>query len=182
MDDTTWISHTKSQLESTLIIADEFYRLNNIQVNKLKSVLLTNDPSVHAVQPTPAVKLSFGNEQINIHPVSLKDSTRVLGVWINLTRSPTFVKQQLSKDISHFKQTLKFKRLTDKHLCYIYNHIILPTLGYKMQLTVLSFKQCDKIIKPIIGLIKHKIGHALTLPNSVLFSQLDYNLKHLFEL
>ena len=50
-----------------------------------------------------------------------------------------------------------------------------------MQLTVLLFKQCEKIIKPIIGLIKHKIGHALTLPNSVLFSQLGYNLKHLFE-
>jgi len=109
--------------------------------------------------------LSFGNEQINIHPVSLKGSTRVLGVWINLTRSP-----------------IRFKRLTDKHLCYIYNHIIFPTIGYKMQLTILSFKQCDKVIKPIIGLIKHKIGHALTLSNSVLFSQLGYNLKHLFEL
>ena len=121
MDDTTWISHTKSQLESTLSIADEFYRLNNIQVNKLKSVLLTNDTSVHANLPLQAVQLSFGNEQIHIHPVPSKGSTRVLGVWINLTRSPTFVKQQLSKDILHFKQTLRFKRLTDKHLCYIYN-------------------------------------------------------------
>ncbi|CAH1768046.1 6194_t:CDS:2, partial [Entrophospora sp. SA101] len=37
MDDTTWITTSKENLEKILEIADDFYNLNNIQINKNKS-------------------------------------------------------------------------------------------------------------------------------------------------
>ncbi|CAB5392165.1 unnamed protein product [Rhizophagus irregularis] len=40
MDDTQWITDEKSKLEKMLYIADTFYRLNDIQINKEKSELM----------------------------------------------------------------------------------------------------------------------------------------------
>src|SRR6266496_6434327 len=40
MDDTQWLSNSQSNLEKILTIADSFYKLNDIQVNKDKSELL----------------------------------------------------------------------------------------------------------------------------------------------
>ena len=47
---------------------------------------------------------------------------------------------------------------------------------------IMSFSQCDKIIRQFLYLFKKKLGHAITLPDSLLFSELGYNLKHLFPL
>jgi hypothetical protein len=40
MDDTQWITESQENLEQILLIADSFYILNDIQVNKLKSDLI----------------------------------------------------------------------------------------------------------------------------------------------
>ena len=40
MDDTQWITDEKHKLEKMLYIADSFYRLNDIQINKDKSELM----------------------------------------------------------------------------------------------------------------------------------------------
>ena len=90
MDDTSWISSSKEKLESTLSIADEFYTLNNIQVNKLKSVLLTTCNTYDATSNSREVTLSFGQEQIVITPAARNESVRVLGVWISLSSRKKF--------------------------------------------------------------------------------------------
>ena len=41
MDDTNWIGSSKQQIEQTLTIAHDFYKLNNILVNDHKAVLIT---------------------------------------------------------------------------------------------------------------------------------------------
>ena len=77
---------------------------------------------------------------------------------------------------------IKRKQLTDKQLAYIYNHVLLPTIVYKLQLTIMTLLQCDKMIRPFLYCFKKKIGHAITLPDPLLFSEMGYNLKHLFPL
>jgi len=62
MDDTTWMTHTKDNLEMILMIADDFYNLNNIKVNKKKSVLLVHNSKDYDKNSAPEVKLQFGNE------------------------------------------------------------------------------------------------------------------------
>ena len=80
MDDTSWLSSSKENLETTLDIADEFYKLNNIQVNKSKSILLTTCNTYDPVTDSREVTLSFGTEQISIMPAARNESVRVLGV------------------------------------------------------------------------------------------------------
>ena len=75
IDDTTWITTNKEDLELIINIADEFYELNNIKINKLKSVLLTNSKEIQ-----DTVNLKFGINRINIKPKGITESVRFLGV------------------------------------------------------------------------------------------------------
>ena len=68
MDDTTWITESKEALEEILAIADDFYKLNNIQVNKSKPKLLVNSP--HDTLPE-TVELTFGSDKVQIKPAKI---------------------------------------------------------------------------------------------------------------
>src|SRR3954469_13905568 len=95
MDDTTWINHKQQQLKSILMVADDFYTLNNIQVNKTKSVLITN-----AIKDGFPVTFQFGTDSIVIKPCKPNESTRMLGVWINIKLKHQFVKVQVKDEIT----------------------------------------------------------------------------------
>src|SRR5437016_5534403 len=47
IDDTTWFDKDIPNLSSSLNIADDFYNLARVKVNKDKTILLTNDKSLH---------------------------------------------------------------------------------------------------------------------------------------
>src|SRR6266487_1340949 len=156
MDDTTWINHQQQQLEKVLTIADEFYDLNNIQVNKSKSVLLTNAAKSDNNGLPVLIILKFGSESINITPVLPNTSVRVLGVWINLKLEKSFVRSQVQNEVKKAVKVMKYKRLTDEHLLYIFNHVIISRIDYRMLLTVLSPNDLYKSNSPFRSLLKTK--------------------------
>jgi hypothetical protein len=153
----------------TLNIADSFYTLNNIQVNKGKSVLLTNAniDNNDTDNDTSVVTLNFGTEQIKIKPVRQDESVRVLGVWINLKLKKNFVLQQIKSEINSTCRIMKYKRLTDEHLLYVFNHVVIPRISYKMQLTVLSNVELDKCNAPFRALLKNKSYMSSRAPNYI---------------
>ena len=59
-DDTTWIAKSKKQMEQTIKIAEDFFKLNDIQVNGKKSKLITVNASVD----TENRKVKLGNEWV----------------------------------------------------------------------------------------------------------------------
>src|SRR5437588_852793 len=84
--------------KSTILsIADDFYLLNNIKVNKEKSKLLAKrsgkDKTIQKLQ------LSFGSETIDITPATYRESVRILGVWINLAGHRKYVLQQARMEV-----------------------------------------------------------------------------------
>jgi hypothetical protein len=177
MDDTTWINHKQQQLESILTVADDFYTLNNIQVNKTKSVLITN-----AIKDGSPVTLQFGTDSIVIKPCKPNESTRVLGVWINIKLKHQFVKAQVKDEITKACRLMKFKRLTDQHLLYIFNKVVCPNIAYKLQLTVLGKTVCEKLNAPFHTLFKNKSYLSSHFPNYLMEVADIYKATSLYDL
>ena len=116
--------------------------------------------------PVP-ITLRFGFDHINITPVSPGASVRVLGVWINLKLRKSFVKSQVRNEIMKAVRVMKYKRLTDEHLLYIFNHVIVPRIDYRMLLTVLSPDELHKCNSAFRSLLKNKIHMSSRAPNYI---------------
>ncbi|GBC00802.1 hypothetical protein RclHR1_03980018 [Rhizophagus clarus] len=76
MDDVSWITDTSYKLESILQIADEFNKLNNIQINPDKFALMTNDTNA---LKDKSIKLNFGSHVQEIQLICPTKSVRILG-------------------------------------------------------------------------------------------------------
>ncbi|UZO25973.1 uncharacterized protein OCT59_018226 [Rhizophagus irregularis] len=69
MDNVTWITKSKAQLEQILKIADEFNIMNNIQTNYDKFEMITNKKLDKDI-----VEVNFGSLKRMIKPLTSKES------------------------------------------------------------------------------------------------------------
>lgn len=99
MDDTGFIMNNKLNLERILKIADSFYRLNDIKINKQKSELLLRKNISKKKPLENVVKIQFGEEEIEVKPTAHNQSSRFLGVWINAFNDNRHVEQQIKNEI-----------------------------------------------------------------------------------
>ena len=175
MDDTTWITTNQKDLEHIISIADEFYDLNNIKINKSKSILLTNSTKFQ-----DTVDLKFGNNIVNIKPKKISESVRFLGVWINLANKKSFVYNQILELINNYSNLIRYKPMTDKQLCYVYNAVILPIIEYRSQLTLFSKEECHKLFTHFRILFKNKFKYSKTIPNALLECRRFYDIKDIW--
>ncbi|CAJ0827291.1 5476_t:CDS:2, partial [Entrophospora sp. SA101] len=178
MDDTTWITTSKENLEKILEIADDFYNLNNIQINKNKSVLLTSQTD----QEQNIINLKFGNSTINIKPISKSESVRFLGVWINLNNRKNFVKNQIINEINKSCNMMSRKPLTDKQLIYIFNKIIIPRIEYRAQLTIFTKDEASNFMAIFRKFFKNKLHINSKAPNVIMQCNNIYNVIDLYDL
>src|SRR5438034_3916117 len=184
MDDTQWITDSQTKLEKILKIADSFYNLNDIQVNKEKSELLIKKKKIRneTFSYNKKIKIIYGNAQIEIKPKHPSESIRIMGVSFNTKNNQNFVVGQAKEEIWNLSNLMKNKRITDKHLLYILNKLIIPRIEYWTQMTVLSKQQNEKIIKPFRKIFKNKLRMAMTAPNAILNNPFIYNYRNLEEI
>ncbi|GET00817.1 RNA-directed DNA polymerase from mobile element jockey-like [Rhizophagus clarus] len=149
--DISWITDTSYKLESILQIADEFNKLNNIQINPEKFALMTNDTN------------------------ALKD--KILGAWMNLNLSKVYVFNQCKNIITGYNKIIRNKQLTDKMMRYIYNTVIIPSIEYKSQYTILNDKQVATLNILAHTLFKKKTNLVMAIPNCMIYSSLGYAIK-----
>ena len=97
LDDTTWFSHDIESLNNMLAVADYFYNLANIKVNKDKTELITN---IKSLIKQKTISITFGTP-INVKILSLKESERILGVYINGNNSKQYTYNKITKMIQH---------------------------------------------------------------------------------
>ena len=178
MDDSTWLANKKETLEQILEIADQFFTLNNIKVNKDKSELLVSSPSYNTSQP---ISIKFGHENISLLPKNYTEVARILGVWINLDGSKKFVIKQMKDEVISFRNTIKYKWITDKQMLYLWNMVIIPRLEYRSQLTVFTKDEAANITSPFKRFFKRKLNLAATAPNAILSNNLIYQYRDLYE-
>jgi hypothetical protein len=83
VDDTTWISDSRPNMQSTLDIAQSFFNLHGVEINAKKTELLVINPNKSVETP-----LQFGNPPSALIPKGPRDSTRILGVWVSASGTP----------------------------------------------------------------------------------------------
>jgi hypothetical protein len=180
MDDTNFLTNSKEELEEILRVADEFYNLNDIQINKDKSELLLRSSS-YCYEESRKIQIQFGNHMMNILPTPKDNSIRILGVWFNAFNKREFVLNQCINEIKTLSNnTLRRKVITDKQTTYIFNMLILPRIEYRSQVTIFTEEECNKMMVPYRKMLKNKLKFAKTAPNSIIENSLIYNIRSIW--
>ena len=161
-DDTTWIASSKEQMERTIQIAEDFFELNDIQINGKKSKLIT----VNSRESFNNSKIKLGEEWVQAERKS--KTTRFLGIWLGNKLCESQIKTRAKELVRSTVKILNTKKMTGAQVSYINNMCIVPKLTYMLQTSKLSKRALDVIQSPIIGLAKHKLGIARTVSNSII--------------
>lgn len=179
MDDTSFLANNQLGMEKILEIADSFYCLNDIKINKTKLALLLRLKEKKKLNND--IKMKFGKEEITITPVKVTESERFLGVWINMYGKDKHIKNQIKREVLSINKALSIKKgLTDKMMIYLFNYLIIPIVEYRSQLVVLEKKTLEKLMAPFRKLLKNKLKMAYTVPNAILETNYIYNLNNFY--
>ena len=161
-DDTTWIASSKEALNQIIQVAEEFYKLNDIQINSNKSKLVIINPPK---DQDPEIIL---NNTV-IKAENSKAITCILGVWFNNKLKESYIVAKAKGIVQQTVQSLVSKKITLSQLVYINNIVIIPKLCYLLQVLKLSKHAIDSIHQPFIKLVKNKIGLVSTASNSLIY-------------
>ncbi|CAB5369198.1 unnamed protein product [Rhizophagus irregularis] len=180
MDDTSFLTNNKLDMERILKIADSFYTLNDIKINKKKSALLIRFKEKKKLKNE--INLQFGNEEIGIQPIQHNGSERFLGVWINMYNKSQHIQQQVKNEVMSINKAFTTKKgLTDKMMIYLFNYLIIPIVEYRTQLTVMDGKINDKgILGNIMDIRLTSTQNLLLLENNPLYS-IDNTTSHVIK-
>ena len=124
MDDTTWIAPNQKHLQQILNTATQFYKINDIHINPDKSQLLI----INGKNTDFDTGVSMDN---TIIPGCKKGiPVRILGVWHDSAGNKKYQKQLIHNKILITRNLLGRKKITDKQMRYIINHVLTPSLEY----------------------------------------------------
>ncbi|GET55376.1 hypothetical protein RIR_jg15804.t3 [Rhizophagus irregularis DAOM 181602=DAOM 197198] len=180
MDDSTLIASSKQGIEDRLSITAEFYTLNNTQANSAKYILLSSEQFSQII-----VFDLFPSSLNTIHTLTLKalalsTSFRFLGVWFNLSASSRFVHNQTVSMVKDMAALLSPKKLLAQHIAYLYNVVLLPRLEFRLQTTLFAESTINRMVSPMLSLIRQKAGLASVTPLSTLFRLLPFSIQQAF--
>ena len=100
-DDTTWIAKSKEELQRIINISNEFYELNDIEINSKKSELIAINVNKMKCKVKNQFAIIIGKSQNKVYAKKETDLTRYLGVWISskkkLSLSLNIIRNKISK-------------------------------------------------------------------------------------
>jgi Reverse transcriptase (RNA-dependent DNA polymerase) len=177
MDDTTWIAKSKQDMNLILERAKWFYAANDSQINSRKSVLITinsknNEPN----------KINMGINQEEVIELNRKQHSRFLGIWLGSKDHSKDTVQRIQQEIKSVLTILKKKRITDKHVEYILNRVLIPRIEYRAQHCALNAITAHNLSAQLRTVLKQAANISKTIPNSVTHHKSLYKLKSIKEI
>jgi hypothetical protein len=175
VDDTNWFAPSKDKMEKMLDIANEFFVMNDIAINKNKSYLIV----INSSNEEREMGVRMGADIL--YPVDRDFPVRSLGVHVTETGSKRFQKERMKKVSDYMAYIMRGKQITDKQAIYIFNAVVMPMLEYNLNDMVLNENECKKITTSFLTIIKYKASLSATIPNAVLYAKEGYNVFNLWE-
>ena len=155
-------------------LANEFYKINNIEINGKKSELF-------AINPTHKQDfVIMGTNKDKVYVKNKNDPTRILGNWFKATLGQQHIFSKIKQIFSSFILSMNRKKLSAAHVTYLHNQVILPKIDYLLKTVPISKDKCDALQGPCLKMIKKKNLLPSTASNFILFHQEIYNIHRLW--
>ncbi|RHZ81198.1 hypothetical protein Glove_123g91 [Diversispora epigaea] len=114
-------------------------------------------------------------------PKGKYEPVRYLGIWLSEYGDKTYQKSLIKNTVIQAVRTMLNKAITDKQCRYIINQVILPKIEYLLTDTILGKGEGEKLNSKLRMLFKHKCSLSRTIINSVVYSQLGYNMFNILD-
>lgn len=88
---------------------------------------------------------------------------------------------KINREIESLVGIMTSKPMSDKHLTYIYNRVIVPRIEYWTQNYVLTESTLNSLATKYRTMAKHKLRMTKTMPNVILENPYIYNHTNLIE-
>jgi hypothetical protein len=150
------------QMQQTIKIAEDFFKMNDIQINRKKSKLII----MNSRKKKDNKEIIIGGKQIQEE--STNKITRFLGVWLNCKLKDSLIRSRAQETVRSTIRSLDTKKMTISQVSYINNMCIIPKLLYILQTTKLTKAVVDKIQSPLLRVAKNKLGIVKTADNSII--------------
>ena len=140
-DNTTFVASSKHNLQAIINKAQEFYDLNEIEINRKKSELSV----INRRSKEIAYQINLGSNNDEIQAKNLKDTVRLLGVWIGGKEQRRSCKIKLQWEVRNLMQIIRHKKLLIEQIRYLNNRVLLLRLEYRSMIYLWLKQICDKI-------------------------------------
>ncbi|GES85475.1 RNA-directed DNA polymerase from mobile element jockey-like [Rhizophagus clarus] len=158
-------------------LIDKYKMITGIDQSEIISPLLWiiyYDPFLSKLR-----KMDLGKDIVEIKPITDNDTISVLGIWFNMNNNNKHIINTVQTEVGAMVKLLnKKKGLTDKMMLYVFNHLIIPIIEYRIQLTIIPEVTLNKLMAPFCITFKHKLQLAKTALNAILESNLLYNINN----
>jgi hypothetical protein len=171
MDDSTWIGSSETDLRKSLEIAEEFFELNDIQINTKKTKLITINKSKR--WKSIGITHFVGEKIIAEDP---KDAIRLLGIWISEAKGKKHQKMKIKQLIGDGARLIRRKLITQEIARYLINQVLMPAVEYMLTDLIINKQVCTKLQAKLQGAFKKKAGLAKTVENIMIQNKEGYNI------
>ena len=121
-DDTTWIANSKEQLKEIIKIAEDFFKINDIQINLSKSRLIT----INAKSNIEECKVIVDKQEV--YTTKEKEAVRFLEIWIGQKIDKKQIVAMTKQVARLFTNIIKKKIDSASQVLYINNVCLIPKL------------------------------------------------------
>ncbi|EXX62296.1 hypothetical protein RirG_163120 [Rhizophagus irregularis DAOM 197198w] len=159
-------------MQKIVDIANDFYLINDININVKKSEMIIINPSVERHEQV----IELGHDRFIVQATN--DEIRYLGVWFSNKPSRRRWMQHISTTVKSFCDTVRRKFVPAGQCIYLINRVLIPRLIYIAQIMTLSEHDWNQVFAPVMKLVKNWMKLPKNTPSSLLFHEGCLGMDH----